>query len=313
MEDHLSIAEAAAELQMTEAAVLRACLDEQLELSIRFSGRNLPYAKLRRQVPMEIGYPPRRVKTAELGLYDMTMTLGSDRSLWTLAMAGSGRLCVEDEYQKAIGRTPAVSDSSPSSRLGVFVLTPDISVPEPGHVLLCELVEYRGTAPASGIRFDEDFHSMRTLPTGAELVVSEKALSAFKAKRSNGTDVVREEKETVGSVSLSYVEHNDPAAADPSRTAQMSESAVTAFRDWMSQAREIALDYIDRHVSKDLYPTQDDVASHAESECRRRGVFGPRGPLSAATIKRDAIQGDWWSENKPANRLGKVGKPGQPN
>ncbi|MFM0399662.1 hypothetical protein PQR37_10425 [Paraburkholderia nemoris] len=187
MEDHLSIAEAAADLHMTEAAVLRACLDDQLDLSIRFSGRNLPYARLCRQLPMEAGYPPRRVKTAPLGLYGMTFTLGSDRSLWTLVMAGSGRLCVEDEYQKAIGRAPVVSGSSPSSRLGVFVSTPDDSMSEPGYVTLHELVEYRGTAPADAIRYDEDFSGVRALPAGSELVISKAALIAFQAKRYTAT------------------------------------------------------------------------------------------------------------------------------
>ncbi len=188
MNDHFSIAEAAARLRITEAALLRACLDEQLELSIRFSGRNLPFAKLRRQIPMEVGYPAIRAKTAELGLYDGTITLGMDRSLWTLVIAGSGRLCVEDEYQRAIGRPIAVSDSSPSSRLGVFVSMPDTSMQEPGYVMLYELQEYRGTAPAGGIRWDEDFHSAHTLPDGSELVISREALSAFQANRSTDAD-----------------------------------------------------------------------------------------------------------------------------
>jgi hypothetical protein len=183
MENHFSIAEAAAILQMTDAALLRACLDEQIELSIRFSGRNLPYGKLRRQLPIEAGYPVRRVKTASLGLYDRPYTLGGDRSLWTLVMAGSGRLCVEDEYQRAIGRIPAVSDSSPSSRLGVFVSSPDVSMDESGYVMLYELVEYQGTIPADAIRSDEDFHVAHTLPSGAELVISETALSAYRARR----------------------------------------------------------------------------------------------------------------------------------
>jgi hypothetical protein len=187
MEEHFSIAEAAAELHMTEAAVLRACLNEQLDLSIRFSGRNLPQAKLRRQLPMEAGYPPRRVKTAPLGLYDRTFTLGSDRSLWTLVMVGSGRLCVEDEYQKAIGRTPAISNSSPSSSLGVFVSIPDESMPEPGYVELRELVEYRGTAIGNAIRYDEDFHSVHSLPAGSELVIGKAALIAFQVKRCSAT------------------------------------------------------------------------------------------------------------------------------
>ncbi len=183
MENHFNIAEAAAILHMTDAALLRACLDEQIELSIRFSGRNLPYGKLRRQLPMEAGYPVRRVKTASLGLYDMPFTLGVDRSLWTLVMAGSGRLCVEDEYQRAIGRIPAVSDSSPSSRLGVFVSSPDISMDESGYVMLYELVEYQGTASADAIRSNDDFHATHTFPSGAELVISEAAISGYRTRR----------------------------------------------------------------------------------------------------------------------------------
>ncbi|WP_175837305.1 helix-turn-helix domain-containing protein [Burkholderia anthina] len=183
MENHFNIAEAAAILHMTDAALLRACLDEQIELSIRFSGRNLPYGKLRRQLPMEAGYPVRRVKTASLGLYDMPFTLGVDRSLWTLVMAGSGRLCVEDEYQRAIGRIPAVSDFSPSSRLGVFVSSPDISMDESGYVMLYELVEYQGTASADAIHSSDDFHATHTFPSGAELVISETAISGYRTRR----------------------------------------------------------------------------------------------------------------------------------
>jgi hypothetical protein len=224
--EHFSISEAAAELDMTEAAVLRECLDEHLELSIRFSGRNLPYAKLRRQVPLEPGYPPARVKTAELGLYDGTKTLGTDRSLWTLVMAGSGRLCVEDEYQKAIGRTPAVSESSPSSRLGVFVSAPDVSMQEPDYVMLYELVEYRGTAPADAIRYDEDFHSMHVLPTGAELVVSKEALRTFQEKRTS--DV---QWRPAGSAAQTYRANEQPSIFDLSLVGKMSA-------DWQAMSAD---------------------------------------------------------------------------
>ncbi|MBN3788294.1 hypothetical protein [Burkholderia sp. Ac-20353] len=107
-------------------------------------------------------------------------------------------------------------------------------------------------------------------------------------------------------------ERGETAPASQSLTAHTSApSANAASPTWVSRAREIALEYIDRHVAKDLYPTQDDVASHAETECRARKILGPRGPLSAATIKRDAIQGDWWRENQPSKRFGKLGKLGQ--
>jgi hypothetical protein len=81
---------------------------------------------------------------------------------------------------------------------------------------------------------------------------------------------------------------------------------------WVERAREIALEYIDKHAAMDLHPSQDDVAEHVEKECRVRKVFGPRGPLGASTIKREAIQGDWWTQNKPAKRMGNLGKPGKP-
>lgn len=96
-------------------------------------------------------------------------------------------------------------------------------------------------------------------------------------------------------------------AADAIADVEQPESA-----SWVEHAREIALEYIDRHVKQDLYPTQDDVADHLEKECRARKVFGPRGPLGASTIKREAIQGDWWTQNKPAKRVGNLGKSGKP-
>jgi hypothetical protein len=95
-------------------------------------------------------------------------------------------------------------------------------------------------------------------------------------------------------------------------TAPTTNGADKSGATWVTHAREIALEYIDRHAAKDLHPSQDDVAEHTETECRARKVFGPRGPLSANTIKREAIQGEWWGENKPAKRVGKLGKVGQP-
>lgn len=68
--------------------------------------------------------------------------------------------------------------------------------------------------------------------------------------------------------------------------------------DWIVKAREFALKYIERHSEKDLYPSLNDVARHLEGKLRDEEVYGAHGkPPSAAYIKRNALQGDWWQRN----------------
>ena len=70
--------------------------------------------------------------------------------------------------------------------------------------------------------------------------------------------------------------------------------------DWIVNAREIASAYIDRHKRQDLFPSQADVCREVETKLREKRIFGSHDkPLSAAYIGRNALQGEWWKQNKP--------------
>jgi hypothetical protein len=85
----------------------------------------------------------------------------------------------------------------------------------------------------------------------------------------------------------------------PSSTPSLEPSARAA-PEWIASAREIAGQYLARHKQNDLYPSLKDVCAHVEEQLRAKRTFGAHHrPLSAAYIGRNALQGDWWSANKP--------------
>ncbi|MDE1952345.1 MAG: hypothetical protein KGL51_00430 [Betaproteobacteria bacterium] len=74
----------------------------------------------------------------------------------------------------------------------------------------------------------------------------------------------------------------------------------TPAEQWQDIAREIAQTRWDAHKAANLQGKLDDYAEHVELELRKRGIAGPRGEwLSAATVKREALQGEkWWKTRK---------------
>lgn len=79
-----------------------------------------------------------------------------------------------------------------------------------------------------------------------------------------------------------------------------SQTAAGVTDDWKDAARAIAMEYIERHRKRDLFPSQPDVCEHVAKILRGKKMYGPQGtPLSAAYIQRNAIQGEWWKTNKP--------------
>ena len=88
-----------------------------------------------------------------------------------------------------------------------------------------------------------------------------------------------------------------PPVSKP-QAAPVSEPVTPA--DWIAMARDFASAYIDRHKRQDLFPSQADVCSEVETKLRENRIFGSHDkPLSAAYIGRNAIQGEWWKQNKP--------------
>ena len=71
-----------------------------------------------------------------------------------------------------------------------------------------------------------------------------------------------------------------------------------AANNWKEQARAIAIEYISRHKAHDLHPGLEDVAAHVTEIMRKEKIYGPHNkPQSVATVKREALQGDWWRRN----------------
>ncbi len=76
--------------------------------------------------------------------------------------------------------------------------------------------------------------------------------------------------------------------------------AKLTHASWIDDARTIAIEYIERHRNKDLFPSQPDVCTYVAKVMRGKKIYGHQGkPLSEGYIQRNAIQGEWWKANKP--------------
>jgi len=90
-----------------------------------------------------------------------------------------------------------------------------------------------------------------------------------------------------------------PAKVDAGDTVtEAAQAAPVDDANWITQARAIAKEYLERHVEQDLFPSQDDVCKYLETVLRKREIYGVhRKPLDSSYIQRNAIQGKWWKEN----------------
>lgn len=71
----------------------------------------------------------------------------------------------------------------------------------------------------------------------------------------------------------------------------------TSPANWVIEAQGIAKTFIDKNRKKDLHPSLDDTTDHVTKELRKLKIYGPQGkPLSSGTVKRQALQGPWWSK-----------------
>ena len=91
------------------------------------------------------------------------------------------------------------------------------------------------------------------------------------------------------------------ASSNKKQSSQISPKKIS--KSWVEEAQDSAKKFIDNHIQRNLYPSQNDVADHVEQDLRSRNIVGPNGPLSASYIKRQVIQGAWWKENRPAKTL----------
>lgn len=104
-------------------------------------------------------------------------------------------------------------------------------------------------------------------------------------------------------------ENNTEAAERQATTEHRASTDGGRHAVWIDLVREIALEFIGKHEVRDLFPSQNDVCAYVADVSRERKIFGPHGkPLESGYIKREAIQGDWWQQNKSKGSQKYVGK-----
>ena len=92
-------------------------------------------------------------------------------------------------------------------------------------------------------------------------------------------------------------EREKPPVADAAAKAE-TDTADSGEKRWISEARRIALEYIRRHKTQDLHPSQSDVCDYVSKSMREAKFYGPQNkPLNEGTIQREAIQGALWKAN----------------
>lgn len=92
-------------------------------------------------------------------------------------------------------------------------------------------------------------------------------------------------------------------AATKPRNGSAEISTLSKQPEWAAQAQAIVMGH--GKVERAYYLSQRDLCEHAEKVMREKGINGANGkPLDWQTIKKEAIQGEWWRANFP-ERAGK--------
>ncbi|CAJ6125616.1 Uncharacterised protein [Burkholderia pseudomallei] len=90
-----------------------------------------------------------------------------------------------------------------------------------------------------------------------------------------------------------------PTAVDALSAADPAESTNSQTGDWCEEARRIADELHLRDRTNGTYDSLTHLAERVAEEMRSRDINGPRGPLIASTIRREALQGGKWKRPKP--------------
>ncbi|GAB1424261.1 hypothetical protein MASR2M16_14950 [Thauera terpenica] len=69
---------------------------------------------------------------------------------------------------------------------------------------------------------------------------------------------------------------------------------VSPGRAWQDEARHIANDLDEYDRATGCHDSKEGIAERVAVELRKRGVWGPRGPLATGTVLREALQGARW-------------------
>ncbi len=88
-----------------------------------------------------------------------------------------------------------------------------------------------------------------------------------------------------------------PDSDEPTATTPAAINGKQTPIEWQEQARAIA-DEVDKADSPNAYDSVSHIAERVASAMREKGIKGPRGPLSPATILREALQGGKWKRKR---------------
>lgn len=152
---------------------------------------------------------------------------------------------------------------------------------------------------------------LRAPPDGWDWLVSMDDLDALVKARGMGwscTDVVSHLFSECRKAGESWHEESGKLAArywlsgyEPEAIKQPSNPAQTdqgTPSDWKAEARTIA-DEIDATDAKaGAYDSVKGMADRVAQRMSERGISGPRGPVSGATVLRDALQGGRWERKR---------------
>lgn len=90
----------------------------------------------------------------------------------------------------------------------------------------------------------------------------------------------------------------DLSSINPHHSSKIKSTApLETSGNWKKQAQEIAQVFIDKNRENDLHPSLEDTANHVAKELRQLGIYGAQlKPMSSASVKRQALQGEWWGK-----------------
>ena len=124
--------------------------------------------------------------------------------------------------------------------------------------------------------------------------------------------------DAVGSLARDFdcVDDNAPAKAALAETTELRQEVGhqdSTCDDWRVQARAIADEIDDADAKAGAHDSLKNIADRVAGRLRERGINGPRGPLSGATIMREALQAGRWKRKQRIRLTGSAGNMGFPH
>lgn len=80
---------------------------------------------------------------------------------------------------------------------------------------------------------------------------------------------------------------------------------------WQDKARAIADELDQKDAAVGAHDSVTSMGNRVAAEMRKRQIYGPNGPLSGSTVKREALQGGLWVRPRDKESAGETGDTAQ--